>query len=139
MAGRPVRRVALLAIHPEHANAILEGRKTVEFRKRRLDPDIRHVLLYATSPTKGVVGYFRVASLDQGSPTSIWKRHGDQGAICRRRFRSYYSGAKTAVAIVVDAATSFGRPVPLGDISKSATPPQSFSYLTESAMAFADK
>ena len=129
MVGPTTRRVALLAIHPEHATAILEGRKTVEFRKRRLASEIEHVPLYATWPMQKVVGYFRIARLDQGSPTSIWQKHGDRGAISRRRFRDYFAGTKTAVAIVVDIATSFDAPVSLRDVSGGAAPPQSFAYL----------
>ena len=46
-------RVALMAIQPGYAEAILAGVKTVEFRKRALAPDIETVLVYETSPDKG--------------------------------------------------------------------------------------
>lgn len=128
MVDRSVRRVALLAIHPEHAAAILAGRKKVEFRKRMLDPSIEHVLLYATSPLQSVVGYFRIDSIDQGSPTAIWNKHGNWGGIPRRIFREYYAGSSTAVAILVASATAFEYPVPLEKLSAVA-PPQSFTYL----------
>lgn len=131
MVDRSVRRVALLAIHPEHAVAILEGRKRVEFRKRMLDPSIEHVLLYATSPLQSIVGFFRVASMDQGSPTAIWNKHGDRGGVPRRLFREYYSGSRKAVAILVASATAFEQPVPLEDLGADTAPPQSFTYLPE--------
>ncbi|MCB9871490.1 MAG: ASCH domain-containing protein [Planctomycetes bacterium] len=131
MVDRSVRRVALLAIHPEYANAILEGRKTVEFRKRALSASIEHVLLYATAPLREIVGAFRVARIDQGSPTAIWKQHGDCGAVSRRAYRDYYSGSPTAVAIVVASARAFDRPLPLDAIPGQPTPPQSFQYLDD--------
>jgi predicted transcriptional regulator len=135
MVGRTVPRVALLAIHPGHASAILEGRKTVEFRKRRLAPEVQYVLLYATSPMRKVVGCFRIARLDEGSPTSIWQRHGDQGAIPRRLFRAYYCGAKTAVAIIVERAIAFDEPLLLVDLQEVPTPPQSFAYVSGHTVA----
>ncbi len=139
MANRPHLRVALLAIHPEHAAAILDGRKTVEFRKRRFATGIDHVLLYATFPMQKVVGYFKISHLDQGSPESIWRRHGRRGAVTRDLFRSYYSGAATAVAIVVESAKTFEKPIPLHEITKCSKPPQSFAYLPmEATSGFAD-
>lgn len=131
MADKTLRRVAVLAIHPEHAQAIIEGRKRVEFRKRRLHPSIEHVVMYATAPTGKVVGFFRIASLDAASPTAIWDRYKHDGAIPRRLFRGYYSGARLAVAWVIDHVTALGSPLPLRRIHPDAFPPQSFAYLPE--------
>lgn len=129
MAARPVPRVALLAIHPEHARAILEGRKLVEFRKRRLANSIDVVLLYATAPTRRVIGYFEVANQDSASPTSIWERHGLQGCISRTLFRGYYAGSSQAVAVVISRAKALEAPLELRELGV-ATPPQSFQYLS---------
>ncbi len=134
MADRSVQRVALLAIHPEHATAILEGRKSVEFRKRKLAPEIQFVLLYATAPTQRVVGYFQVQDLDEDTPTAVWKRHGGHGAIPRRLFREYYAGSRTAVAILVKKATSLAEPLTLHEIHDGVTAPQSFTYLPVETM-----
>lgn len=124
-----VRRVALLSIHPQHAQAILEGRKTVEFRKRRIDDSIRIVVLYATAPTKKVVGFFYLGAQDTGSPTEIWERHRAQGGIPRTLFRDYYSGTATAVAMVISQAVALAHPVDLRRVARGRTPPQSFAYL----------
>jgi len=133
MVERSLRRVALLAIHPEHATAILEGRKTVEFRKRAMDHSIEQVLLYATSPAQKIVGAFRIARIDQGSPTAIWIKHGGCGAIPRRLFRDYFSGSSTAVAIVVGSAIAFTTPLSLGALPSGPPAPQSFVYLSGDA------
>ena len=49
-------RVAVMSIHPRYAEAILSGQKRVEFRKRRLAPDVTTVLVYATQPVGVLVG-----------------------------------------------------------------------------------
>ena len=60
MAQAAPGRVALMSIHPRYAHAILEGRKTVEFRKRPLAEDVTHVVIYSTVPDRAVIGYFTV-------------------------------------------------------------------------------
>ena len=73
MAADTVGRVALMSIHPEYANAILAGRKTVEFRKRPIGDDVTHVIVYATAPTGAVVGAFTVTGQDTTSLTRLWE------------------------------------------------------------------
>ncbi len=60
MASAAIGRVALFSIHPQYAEAILAGTKSVEFRRTPLADDVTHVVVYATAPTKMVVGIFEV-------------------------------------------------------------------------------
>lgn len=60
MASTRVGRVALISIRPRYAHAILDGRKTVEFRKRRLAEDVTHVVIYSTRPDRAVIGFFEL-------------------------------------------------------------------------------
>jgi predicted transcriptional regulator len=52
-----------MSIHPQYADAILRGDKTVEFRKRGFSHPVSHVLIYATAPRKLVLGYFVVDAM----------------------------------------------------------------------------
>lgn len=124
-------RVALLSLHPEWAQAILEGRKTVEFRRTAPAKTISHVVIYATKPVGHVVGYFTVVSVTEGSPTSLWKRFGRHGAISRRRFRAYFRARSTGFAIEVGNVVRLEEPVALDDIG-GMRPPQNFCYLPTS-------
>lgn len=124
-------RVALLSLHPEWAQAILEGRKTVEFRRSAPAHDISHVVIYATKPVGQVVGYFTVASVTSGSPTSLWARFGGRAAISRRRFRTYFRSKSTGYAIEVGKVVRLKSPVALDDIG-NVRPPQNFCYLPTS-------
>lgn len=129
MAEEAVRDVVVISIHPEHAHAILNGEKTVEFRKRGFRRPVSHVLLYATAPTRRLVGCFSISEVDQGAPTAIWAKHGRRGAVPRSLFRDYYRGSRAAVAIVVDKALAFDNPIPLTDLIPSGYTPQSFAYV----------
>lgn len=135
MGGETVERVALMAIHERYADAIMEGVKRVEFRKRRLADDIATVgvWVYATSPVSKVIGHFSVDEIVQGNPHDIWERFGAVGVIDRDAFFAYYDGAHTAVAIVVKNAERLPAPVALDEIKPRPAVPQSFAYLPAAA------
>lgn len=134
MAERPAQRVALMSIHPEYANAILDGSKRIEFRKRRLAADIRTVLIYATSPVRRILGHFTVAEMVSTTPEHLWREFGEHGGISESLFHEYYTGADRAVGLVVDEAHRLPTALPLDHISPDITAPQSFAYLDASRL-----
>jgi predicted transcriptional regulator len=123
------RRVALMAIHPEYADAILAGRKIVEFRKRSPAPDIESVFIYATSPVQKIVGEFGIDRIVRGTPTEIWRTFGGGGSIARLDFDRYYQNSRTAVALVVRWVRRLDSALPLSALTPTPTAPQSFSYV----------
>ena len=131
MARRPHRRVALLSIHPRHAEAILDGDKTVELRRTRLPEDVSHVVVYATSPVQTVLGWFEVESVERDRPWRLWEKHGSATGITRKEFRSYFQGAVEGTAISVRRVVALKEPVALSSVWESV-PPQSFCYLDSS-------
>lgn len=118
-----------MSIRPQYAAAILDGSKLVEFRKRRLAPDVTTVLIYATMPVGRVTGAFEVAGYDVDSPTALWERHKQHAGISRAGYRDYFRGAETAVGILVKDARRLAQPVLLTDLDQRLTAPQSFIYL----------
>lgn len=107
----------------------MDGRKQVEFRKRRLAPDINTVLVYATAPVSKIIGSFTVDRIESGSPAEIWERFGQVGVIPKDEFFDYYEGAHSAVAIVVSGAERFEVPISLESMEPRPAVPQSFAYL----------
>lgn len=130
-------RVALMSIHQRWADAIMDGRKRVEFRKRRLAPDIETVIVYATAPVSKVVGRFTVERVVSGTPDDIWASFGAVGVIDYADYCSYYEGSDSAVAIVVGDAERFEDPLALADIEPRPAVPQSFAYLPATTSALA--
>ena len=129
MGRSSAERVALMAIHPRYADAILDGTKRVEFRKRRLAEDIRTVLIYATAPVSRVVGRFTIDDIIEATPGHIWEAYGEIGVIEEDAFFGYYGDAAAAVAILVADAERFSAPLALADIKARPAVPQSFAYL----------
>ena len=125
------RRVALFSIHPIYAEAILQRTKLVEFRRQRLPAQVTNVVIYATSPVRRIVGAFEVVAVEPTTPRMAWSMYRYVGAIERRQFERYYSGAANAFVIKVGATTRAVVPFPLGWIDPKLRPPQSFLYLRD--------
>jgi predicted transcriptional regulator len=128
------RRVALMAIHPRYADAILDGRKQVEFRKRPLAADVRIVVIYATAPVSKIVGEFTVGETLFASPRKLWSSVGRIGCIDRASYDAYYAGVRRAVGIVAASPWRYESPLALCDLEVSPCIPQSFVYLPAHAL-----
>src|SRR5689334_12761204 len=102
-----------MAIHPRYAQAILSGRKTIEFRKRALASDVRTVLIYETSPTQAIVGEFDLQDHVVESPDELWNQYGAMGAICEADYAAYYAGRPEAIGLAIASARRYDHPVPL--------------------------
>ncbi|WP_247595361.1 ASCH domain-containing protein [Actinomyces procaprae] len=124
-----------MSIHPAYARAILEGRKTIEFRKRRLAADITHVVIYSTAPEQAVIGYFTVEGQETSSPASLWGDFHAQGVISEDDFFAYYAGRDQATGIKVGKATRLRSALSLVHDLGVAHPPQSFQYLPHDRFA----
>lgn len=125
-------RAMLLSVHPRFAEAILEGSKTVEVRRQRVAaPAGTPVLLYATAPTRALVGMARIAAVHVASPREIWSAHCTQTGISRREYDSYMSGASWASGLTLRAPMPFAEAVPLSSLRAAGAfhPPQSYRYL----------
>jgi predicted transcriptional regulator len=119
-----------MSIHPQYADAILAGTKRVEFRKRRLAPDISTVVIYATRPAARIVGTFQVLGHDIAPPGELWNRHSPHAGISADGYDAYYAQTAAAVGILIGSVQQLLRPRPLTEVPGVARPPQSFSYLT---------
>ena len=103
----------VLSVHPHHAENILIGTKTVEFRRRfpvgsHLEGAI--LWIYSTSPIQAVTGWARVKYVYNMSVDSLWARFHTDGGVERRDFDIYFNGARNGLcySIVFDHTTIRG-------------------------------
>ena len=133
MTSRDAVRQLIIAIHERHADAILNGKKTHELRRRlRSVSEGDRVYLYATAPVSAVVGWFVVRSVSRNAPDSMWAEVGAGFAISETEFDAYTSGAAEVTALEVAEPSRLRRPaaVPeLIEIAPDFTPPQSVTML----------
>jgi predicted transcriptional regulator len=128
------QRVALMAIQPVYARAILNGNKRIEFRKRPLARDIRTVIIYETAPTQLVVGEFDVADIVVGSPRVLWQSYGGVGGISETSFFAYFEGYRVGTALLVASYRQYEHPITLDDLRPGIAVPQSFFYLAKDVL-----
>src|SRR6476469_7639005 len=120
----------LLSVKPRFAEAILAGEKTFEFRRAlfRRD-DVRTVVLYASSPTRKVVGEFTIEEVLLLGLDLLWKTTREGGAIDREYFDQYFEGRSAGYALKVKRARRYRSPLCLRKDLGIEHPPQSFRYL----------
>lgn len=135
MGAPAIGRHVVMSVHPQFAEAIMDGRKTIEFRKRRLADDVTVVWVYATAPISKVVGYFEVGAIHTAHPRDLWQRFSDVGCIDRAAFDKYYADSLIGAGISVHKAVRLRRPAHIADLLPSGVPPQSYAYVGPSALA----
>lgn len=126
---------AIISIHPNYADAILAGTKTIELRRRI--PELRlgtRLWIYATRPVGAVIGFVTIQSVSKAHPSTIWKRHRNGVGIDYDEFKAYFSGTEEAIAIALVSA-KHTCPITvdqLREIRGKFHPPQVLTRLTES-------
>lgn len=128
MVDRPPRRLALLSVHPEYAEALVNGDKTVEFRKRALATDVTHVAIYATMPVGRIVGIFSVKEQVIDTPHGLWSKFRAVAGISQDKFVAYYNGHATGVGIRVDEMVRLKDWITLEEAFGISRAPQSIQY-----------
>jgi len=124
-------RFVLISIHPEHAYNILAGKKVFEYRKVIPSKGVTHLVLYCTAPVKKIVAVAEVLDYVVGSPTHVWNLTVYGSGISRQFFRNYFSGQRSANAIVLGTIYKMPVAIELRELRGKKTPPQSFSYLDD--------
>ena len=111
--------VVLLSVRSPHVERLLDGSKTVEFRRRTWNvPDGSTAILYASRNRRAIVGALTVTSTEVGSRTALWNSHGKRSGLTRNEYREYFSGASVAVAISVGAVRALDQPLALSELRR---------------------
>lgn len=119
----------LLSIKPEFAELIFAGTKKFEFRKVIFkDRSVKTVVVYASYPTKKVIGEFRIESILDDKPTQLWKKTKRHSGINEKYFFEYFANKEVAYAIKVKSVKRYRKALCLRE-DFNLSPPQSFLYL----------
>ena len=132
----------VLSVRPRFAEAIVDGRKTIELRRQR--PNVQPGTLgfvYSSSPMQAVVGSFRVDRVFSGTPDELWLVAQRAAYISRQDFDSYFAGVDFGHGIEVSCGRRLPRPIGLAQLRAiwpECKPPRSFGYLV-AADAYAQR
>jgi len=123
----------VMSIRPEYADLMLQGKKTVEFRRRFSD---RHagarVWFYATHPMQTFALRARISYVDRESPNNLWHKHGKWGGISHEAFMEYFGGSQRGYALFLSNLKPITKPLTLACCQKASPgfrPPQAFCTL----------
>ncbi len=128
--------VALLAIKPKFAEAIIRGRKTVEFRKVRFTEPPKYIVLYASTPIQQVIAFCEVIEIEELTVVGLWRKFRMHGGIAYRELLAYYGKRDRGYAIVIGSVWRLHRPVFLRELCLQSVPPQNFRYLSPASLAW---
>ena len=100
-----------MSIKPRYAEEILNGEKTVEIRRTHFRANSEDsVLIYATRPVAGIIGYFTIDSVHYENVDEIWNTYGNKTGLSYTEYQEYVKGCKKACAIVIgDSYSSAGK------------------------------
>lgn len=119
----------LLSIKPEFAFKIFEGKKKFEFRKVIFkNPNVKTVVVYASSPVQRVIGEFEIDNILSSDPTEIWRLTKKYSGISEDFFNEYFADREIAHAIKIKSTKKYKQPLHLQD-NYNVVPPQSYVYL----------
>ena len=119
----------LLSIKPEFAFKIFEGIKKFEFRKVIFkNPNIKTVVVYASSPVQQVIGEFEIDDILSSAPSAIWEMTKMDSGISEDFFFEYFATKEIAHAIKIKSTKRYTKPLNLKE-DFNVFPPQSYVYL----------
>ena len=101
----------LLSIKPKFAELIFDGSKKYEFRRSIFkNPNIKTVIVYASSPMKQVIGEFEIDSILSDAPENLWKETHNDSGISEKFFFDYFSEKNIGFAIKVKTVQRYDKP-----------------------------
>ena len=126
----------LISLHPRHCDNLVNGRKTVELRRRKMavQPGTR-VWIYSTHPRAQVEACAIVDGVFSGSHDELWNAFSDKVAVSRCEFDHYFAETADAHAIVLREVAPLKRSIKLKELRRKLDgfhPPQFFKRLDPS-------
>jgi predicted transcriptional regulator len=119
----------LLSIKPEYAFKIFDGTKRFEFRRVIFkNPDVKTVIVYASSPVQQVIGEFEIEDIFSFDPEVLWKKTKKFSGISEDFFYQYFANREIAHAIKIKKTKKYRKPLCIRE-DYNLTPPQSYVYL----------
>ncbi|MGL5630462.1 MAG: ASCH domain-containing protein [Mycoplasmoidaceae bacterium] len=118
----------ILSIKPEYANKILDDSKKYEFRKLKPLRNIDKIIIYASSPTKAIIGEVEVTDIINMNPEALWQHTKHSAGISYDKYKIYFRSSKNAYAYCLGKSLLYKKPKTLSSFNINFIP-QSFIYI----------
>ena len=129
----PNDRILLMSIRPEFADMILQGRKTIEFR-RKFSEKYRGstIVFYITSPVQQFMFTATISDVAHNEKKNLWRMYNKEGGVSQKVFDQYFSGTEHGYAIQLSNLKQLTNRLKLKHAKRfcpQLRPPQSFQIL----------
>jgi predicted transcriptional regulator len=129
----------LISLAPSYTRAILEGKKTVELRRRRIHVvNGTRVWLYSKVPAARIEGTALVRCVVEGDPKGLWSKYSESVGISKADFDRYFLGCANGCAIILCSAHAIDPGLDLSTLRSKVPgfhPPQFFKRLDAEEMS----
>lgn len=124
-----------VSIHPQYAEKILDGLKTIELRRRfpTLNGFSGRLLIYSTTPIKSVIGFAEIEDVHHLPIKKLWSEFSKEAHIKKTDFLDYFTGTTHGYAVQLKNPTRFVQPLSVEYLKQNygMIAPQSYRYLSE--------
>lgn len=121
--------IAFMPIKPIYAHRLISGEKKYEFRKSPINAGLTHIIIYASSPVKKVIGIAEVKRVLVASPSAVWGKTKHAAGIAKKEYDEYFIGKKQAYAIEIRKILPLTKEIAPAELENGFKVPQSFSYV----------
>ena len=131
--------ILLISIKPKYVEMIFNGIKTIELRRKY--PKAKNgtiVVIYASSPTKAIIGIGVVDEVVSDHPQSLWRSVRHNAGVTLQEFKNYFEDSSTGVGIHLKEINRLTRPLNLSQLREvwpKFHPPQGYHYLSQDSYA----
>lgn len=125
----PGSRAVFLPIKPHFMNLIMNGDKTVEYRKRPPIQPVSLIVLYSSSPIKKIVGLAEVTEVSCGKKDVIWKSTSTMGGISKKEYDEYFGKSDISCVLKIGKLLKLKTPLSPSIIKRGFHIPQSYTYI----------
>lgn len=127
------RFALLMSLRPFYANQIIEGVKTIEFRRKFNDKFEKgtKIILYSSGSVKAIVGeckILQIEKLDLGNLKYYW----ENSKVNEGNFEEYFHDLNYGYAIFIYNCIKYKSQIPLSKMREiGLTPTMSYRFLTQ--------
>ena len=118
----------LVSLESRHAEKILQGIKTIELRRRRINATVPvKIWFYVKQPFRAITGYATVDEVVSSPPTDLWRDFGRASGINESEFFEYFQHCECAHGLLLSNPAKLGNPISLAVLRErqvNFSPPQ---------------
>ena len=128
-----LKRSVLISIKPKFSQLIVNGKKTVELRKK-VPANLagRTVYVYSTCPEAKIIGFFQANRVEILPVSELWDRVRTEAGMEKEAFFDYYAEKEVGYAIFFHRFIVFDDPISLHVLRErnpGFVPPQNYHYI----------